>query len=190
MPMKSKLPIDSELSVKYVMRELDPSEEMMVEQAMLDDENTLIEVESLRNTYKRVQNLPRYSAPNHIVEALVRASVQRPNESTRITPLFSFRKISYAAAASLMIAGGATWYMQLGGSTPLMVNDISEGSVYQATQPASNPWIDNKDILHVNGSGAGAENVPDTVLNKLRPIDGEVITVRPGRQLQLTGAQN
>lgn len=188
--MKSKLPNDSELCVKYVMRELDPSEEMMVEQAMIDDENTLIEVESLRNTYKRIQNLPRYSAPSHIVESLVRASVNQPSEASRITPLFNFRKISYAAAASLMIAGGATWYMQMGDTAPLMVNDVSEGSVYQVSQPTSNPWVDKKDILHVNGSGAGAENVPDTVLNRLRPIDNEVITIRPGRQLQLTGAQN
>lgn len=172
------------------MRELDPSEEMLVEQAMIDDENTLIEVESLRNTYKRVQNLPRYSAPNHIVESLVRASVNQPSAATRIVPIFNFRKISYAAAASLMIAGGATWYMQMGDTAPFVVNDASEGSVYQASQPTSNPWVDNKDILHVNGSGVGTENVPDTVLNKLRPIDNEVITIRPGRQLQLTGVQN
>ncbi len=172
------------------MRELDPSEEMVVEQAMIDDENTLIEVESLRNTYKRVQNLPRYSAPNHILESLVNSSANRPVGSTRMTPLFNFRKISYAAAASLMIAGGATWYMQLGDVAPLLVNDVSDGNAYQTTTPVSNPWVDNKDILHVNGSGSGAENVPDTVLSKVRPIDGEVITVRPGRQLQLTGAQN
>jgi hypothetical protein len=172
------------------MKELDPSEEMLVEQAMIDDENTLIEVESLRNTYKRVQNLPRYSAPNHILESLVNTSAVKTIEKSRITPLFNFRKISYAAAASLMIAGGATWYMQIGGSETLMVNEATDGSMYQTSEQVSNPWIDNKDILHVNGSGVTADNVPDTVLNKLRPIDGEIITVRPGRQLQLTGAQN
>ena len=188
--MKSKLPNDSELCVKYIFRELDPSEEMLVEQAMIDDENTLIEVESLRNTYKRIQNLPRYSAPDHLVESLVRASVNRPRESSRITPLFNFRKISYAAAASIMIVGGATWYTQQGETPPLMVNDVGEESVYQVSRSTSAPWVDKKDILHVNGSGMDTENVPDTVFNKLRPVDSEVVMVRTGRQLQLTGAQN
>lgn len=188
--MKSKLPNDPELCLKYVLKELDPSEEMMVEQAMIDDENTLIDVESLRNTYKRIQILPKYSAPVNVLDSILSASTARHVESSRITPLFNFRKISYAAAASLVIAGGASWYMQMSGSSSLIVSEDLEGSVYQASQPVSNPWIDKKDILHVNGSGAVTDNVPDTVLNRLRPVDGDVINVRPTRQLQLTGAQN
>lgn len=185
--MKSKLPNDSELCLKYVMKELDPSEEMMVEQAMIDDENTLIEVESLRNTYKRVQTLSKYSAPSAVLASVLNASANRTVQSPRITPLFNFRKISYAAAASLIIAGGASWYMQMGDNAAFIVSDDIEGAVYQASEPVSNPWVDNKDILHVNG--APADNIPDTVLNRLRPVDGDVITVRPTRQLQLTGAQ-
>ena len=42
--MKSKLPNDGELSVKYILKELDPSEELLVEQAMMEDDNTLIEI--------------------------------------------------------------------------------------------------------------------------------------------------
>jgi hypothetical protein len=89
-----------------------------------------------------------------------------------------------------MIVGGATWYTQQGETPPLMVNDVGEESVYQVSRSTSAPWVDKKDILHVNGSGMDTENVPDTVFNKLRPVDSEVVMVRTGRQLQLTGAQN
>ncbi|HAC15295.1 MAG TPA: hypothetical protein DCE78_05040, partial [Bacteroidetes bacterium] len=97
--------------------------------------------------------------------------------------------ISYAAAASLMIASGATWYLQTGSSSSMMVSEDTTSTVYE-TEQYSSPWVDKKDIMHVGAIGAGTEIVPDSILNKLRPIDGEVTTVRPNRQVQLTGAQN
>jgi hypothetical protein len=191
MPMKSKLQNEAELCVKYVMRELDPSEEMLVEQAMLNDENTLIEVESLRNTYRRIQVLPQFAAPESLLEKIADQAGIYQNEQSKIRPLFNFRKMSYAAAASLLIAGGASWYLQNGDPTVYMVTEDTESNVYQTSESISNPWIDNKNILHVNGGISSQEaSVPDSMLQKLRPIDGEIISIRPNRQLQLTGAQN
>ena len=189
MPMKSKLPNDGELSVKYILKELDPSEELLVEQAMMEDENTLIEIESLRTTYHKLQSLPLLNAPGEVLDnILAHSELQRLNAG-KVRPLFNFRTISYAAAASLMIASGATWYLQTGGTTSMMVSEDTTSNVYE-TEQYSSPWVDKKDIMHVGSIGAGTEIVPDSVLNKLRPIDGEVTTVRPNRQVQLTGAQN
>jgi hypothetical protein len=189
MPMKSKLPNDGELSVKYILKELDPSEELLVEQAMMEDDNTLIEIESLRTTYHKLQSLPLLNAPGEVLDnILAHSELQRMNAG-KIRSLANFRTISYAAAASLMIASGATWYLQTGGTNTMMVSDDTTSSVYE-TKPYSSPWVDKKDIMHVESIGSGTEILTDSVQNKLRPIDVEVTNVRTNRQVQLTGAQN
>lgn len=187
--MKSKLPNEDELFVKYILRELDPSEEVLVEQAMLDDENALIEVESLRNTFKKLQSLPSYDAPQHLLNNIIEQSASTRITGGNIRPLFNFRRISYAAAASLLIAGGATWYTQSGDAHLMVVTEDTTTGTYIA-EPNSSPWIDKRDIMHVSSFGAGTELIPDTVMQRLRPIDAESAPIRPSRQLQLTGAQN
>ena len=71
----------------------------------------------------------------------------------------------------------------------MMVSDDTTSSVYE-TKPYSSPWVDKKDIMHVESIGSGTEILTDSVQNKLRPIDVEVTNVRTNRQVQLTGAQN
>ena len=186
--MKSKLQNDGELSIKYILKELDPSEELLVEQVMMEDENTLIEIESLRTTYHKLQSLPVLNAPVEVLDNILSHSELQRMNAGKVSPLFNFRTISYAAAASLMIASGATWYLQTGGSSTMMVAEDTTSNVYEAEEYAS-PWVDKKDIMHVGSIGSGTEMVPDSVLNKLRPIDGEVNKVRPNRPVQLTGAQ-
>ncbi len=60
-----------ELCVKYVFDELDPSEITLVEQAMIHDQNLLIEVESLKSTWKKIRNLPELTPPPNISEAII-----------------------------------------------------------------------------------------------------------------------
>ncbi len=60
-----------ELCIKYVFDELDPSEITLVEQAMNHDQNLLIEVESLKSTWKKLRNLPELTPPPNISEAVI-----------------------------------------------------------------------------------------------------------------------
>ena len=60
-----------ELCVKYVFDELDPSEITLVEQAMMHDQNLLIEVESLKSTWRKLRKLPELTPPPNISEAIL-----------------------------------------------------------------------------------------------------------------------
>ncbi len=60
-----------ELCIKYVFDELDPSEVTLVEQAMINDQNLLIEGESLKSTWKKLRNLPELTPPPNISEAIM-----------------------------------------------------------------------------------------------------------------------
>jgi anti-sigma-K factor RskA len=189
MPMKSKLQNADELSIKYVVNELDPSEEMLVEQAMMHDEDLLIEVESLRQTLKKCESLPIFDAPNHVIQAVMEKVETYTPKKPQPIGYRSFKRYSYAAAATVLISAGTVWYTQTAGESSMLVMDEVETANYSVEAQAS-PWIDNRDILHLNTAGMNSSPTNDSLNGKLRPIDGESVTSRPARQLHLTGAQN
>lgn len=187
--MKSKLQNADELSIKYVVNELDPSEEMLVEQAMMHDEDLLIEVESLRQTLKKCESLPIIDAPNHVIQAIMERLETHTLNKPQSLGYRSFKRYSYAAAATVLISAGTVWYTQTAGETNMLVMDEAETITY-GIEAEANPWIDNRDILHLNTAGMSISPTKDSINGKLRPIDGESVSTRPARQLHLTGAQN
>ena len=44
---------DENAVIRYLMKEMDPSEEVLMERAMMEDDDLLIEVESMRQTLHR-----------------------------------------------------------------------------------------------------------------------------------------
>lgn len=186
--MKSKLPNHEELSIRYVLNDLDPSEEVVIERLMGEDENVLIEVESLRNTYRKLGNLPTINAPARLLDTIVEESASRATGKPKVTPVFNLRNLSYAAAASILIAGGVIWQLNSGNyGLPMVMDEGVEETTNH--EQYSSPWIDRRDIMHVSTFGVGSELVPDSVLNRLRPIDGETSLPQVPRQVQLTGTQ-
>ncbi|MCH8495301.1 MAG: hypothetical protein LAT57_06680 [Balneolales bacterium] len=186
--MKSTLPNNDELSIRYAMQELDPSEEIMVEEAMLNDDNLLIEIESLRRTNKRLEDLPKYDAPPALLDSVMEKVASYEAKPAKNVRYLTFRRVTYAAAATVLISAGVGWY-GMGESdivTPASANQVP---VLAQEPEQSSPWIDNRDVLHFNTAGIGASTVADSNANKLRPIDGQVNTARTPRQVQLTGSQ-
>lgn len=186
--MKSKLLNEDELLLRYILNELDPSEERLVEQAMLEDENVLIEVESLRTTFKKLQNLPLLEPPADLIPALIAKAGEVQLERSKIRPLHFIRKFSYAAAATILIGGGSVWYVQSNTSTSVAASEEIELRNITSEQYSS-PWVDKRNILRVGAAGSDKEIVPDSVMNKLRPIDGDLPASQAPRQLHLTGSQ-
>lgn len=187
--MKSKLPNADELSIKYVVNELDPSEELLVEQAMINDEDMLIEVESLRQTLKKCEQLPYFSAPEHIIDAVMENAASYTPHTPKRIGYTSFRRYSYAAAATVLISAGVTWYsytQDAGSAVVMEMVDAPGLNVEQRVQP----WIDNRDILHVNTAGFGTAAQLDSAITPLRPLQDETMRSQPVRQLHLTGTQN
>jgi hypothetical protein len=189
MPMKSKLLNEDKLLLRYILNELDPSEETLVEQAMIEDENVLIEVESLRTTLKKIQNLPVLEPPAELTNKLVNTAIQIQSERAKIRPIAYIRRFSYAAAATILIAGGSIWYVQSSMNPTLLVSDNPDIYTTTSTNQNSSPWVDKQNIIHIGSIGSTNELVPDSVMNRLRPLESSQPLLQAPRQVQLTGTQ-
>lgn len=96
-----------ELCVKYVFDELDPSEVTFVEKAMLDDENLLIEVESLKSTWRKLKKLPELEPPDNISQAIIEQAREHSNQQQLFNSSWSNPGLMATAAIvvfSLMVS--------------------------------------------------------------------------------------
>jgi len=98
---------NDDVYIRYLMREMDPSEEIEFEREMMADENLLIEVESLRKTYQKLGKLPMWEPPPDlavkIASEAVKAQQKQINRSSRWTLIMS-RSVAVAAVAILIIS--------------------------------------------------------------------------------------
>ena len=86
--MKSTLPNKDELTIRFVMGEIDPSEQVL--DAKSSDrgmKNLLIEVEALRQTYARcTRKLPDMNPPAEVQQAILeKVAVQAEKAATKST---------------------------------------------------------------------------------------------------------
>ena len=189
-----------ELCIKYVLNELDSSEKLMVEQAMREDENILIEIESLKLTMKKLEQLPEKSPPEHVRQQILQLARQKSHSKGRLFQ-FSWKKSAYfAAAAALIIAAGLGWaqFSQTSDGLALpaetMQAEIQQSNPQTADIPATEPWIDRQNILYINitqGPGGLSVAQPNQAdlqhVGALRPVTRSETQPYPVmRELQLT----
>ena len=98
---------DDHTSIKYLMKELDPAEAVRFEQRMMEDEELLAEVECMRRTLRRLENMPVKRPPSELTEYIVRKACSRNCSSHfRKWWLKADRSLTkYYAAAALIIVG-------------------------------------------------------------------------------------
>jgi hypothetical protein len=205
MEKKSNLSSVDELCIKYVFDELDPSEITLVEQAMVEDENLLIEVESLKSTWRKLRNMPDLHPPVHLSDSVLKLAgaqlssrplffIQRWNNpgllATAAVVLFSIM-ISTAylmpglgenAPALETVASDATENVPaLHSGIPAMFDMVS-------FMPASP--IPGEHLVYIQaGSGPADSKLPDSLLNGERVRTGSQIFLPPRIQdFQLTGS--
>ncbi len=89
-----------ELCIKYLMNETDPSETADIRAEMIDDPDALIEYESMRSTWTKVQGMPEVHPPAHLTEAIInQASI-----NTRASGAFTLSTgMKWAAAAAIVV---------------------------------------------------------------------------------------
>jgi anti-sigma-K factor RskA len=156
-----------ELCIKYVLNELDPSERLMVEQAMRDDENVLIEIESLRCTLRKLDQLPQVSPPNTVSARVLEIASQHVKEKKRIWPM-RMAWGGLAAAAILLVAFGTGIFSQSGSEVQqagftadvVPVESMASPAPLQAAAntnrmpstpvPQVSPWVDRQNVFHIN----------------------------------------
>ncbi len=166
-----------ELCIKYVLNELDPSEIQLVEEAMANDDNILIEIESLRSTLRRLENLPKVQSPQLLQDKIKKLAEAETEKKALIARHTKIRYAGFLAAAVVTLALGTGFiYTWITGATPQVedaqsafiqpVEQISDenqavhAATVQFAQPSLieanqnveqlEPWVDNHNMLRIN----------------------------------------
>ncbi len=182
---------NDDVCIRYLMREMDPSEEIEFEREMMTDENLLIEVESLRKTYQKLGKLPLWEPPPDLITKIasdaVKAQQEQINRSSRWTFLMS-RSVAAAAVAILIIS--TTIYFSNGEA-------YSQTDTIQTTKTTSEiikPWVDRSNTLHFAGTSLQAGNSQplqlevDQSFSKLKLINSETGFAPSSRKIVLTSS--
>ncbi|MCW9706422.1 hypothetical protein [Fodinibius salsisoli] len=203
--------------IRYLMKEMDPSEELLMERAMMEDENLLIEVESMRQTLKKLDKLPRKDPPselsnNILKQAAEQAEKNRESQKT-LNPVF---KYAVAATLALTIGAGGTWFYMGGsvtddsrrsrisaapsqsqvasGSSDFQLNNINFEAlkVTSAAAKKVTPWVDRENVIHFEDqmNNSDFEALIQESTQKLKPINNSALNNRPVKSIQLTGTGN
>lgn len=201
---------DENAPIRYLMKEMDPSEELLMERAMMEDDDLLIEVESLRQTLKRLDKLPEKDPPSHVSESVMEYAAKKAEE--RNTPnILSFQPLKYAAAAVVLLSvsfGGYMVYQEMDGTTTGLSADSNAKT--EATQsrtemgdmgiPSLNvstiqgnraePWVDNRDVIYFqdqfNSSSAEFDSILKNSMQKLTPLSSPTFYNPGSRSIQMT----
>jgi hypothetical protein len=193
---------DENACIRYLMKEMDPSEELLFEKKMMEDENLLIEVESLRKVNQRLSGLPEIKPPKTISQNIIlKASEYHQNKRTK-------QRITYFSAAATILVifvAGAFLIMEENEATA-GDSHASEASLGSASAPAfelklesaSNsitPWVDNNEELHFedrfNADRAAAfDSIMNNSFQRLQPLQDRERRNDRARGLHLTGSSN
>lgn len=131
---------DENNAIRYLMKEMDPSEEMEFEKLMREDDNLLIEVESLRATNRKLSGLPSKNPPKHITENITDELRQIRSNSDRLSKNISYYFKRGLAAAVLLTSftGGYLYYSSAPVDTQPMTSESSD---------QVQPWVDRNEVL-------------------------------------------
>lgn len=151
--------------IRYLMKEMDPSEELLMEREMMENEDLLIEVESMRQTLQKLDKLPRRDPPSEVTESIMKKAAEQA-EKNRESQKKPVSVLKYAVAATLLLtvtAGGMWMYIGNGSNASAGNQDASAPSVASTTAPApSTPAVaDIQFNGNNNSSGQALEAAGD-----------------------------
>ncbi len=177
--------------IRYLMREMDPSEEVEFEREMMQDENLLIEVESLRSTYKKLGKLPLKTPPRHISEKVLADAVAIQKKEIRRNSLivgWLGKSVAAAAVVILSVSTGYHFMTEHSDADPSTTNStqVVRSSMVQ-------PWVDRNQVISISDNqNAGRSQLLDEAYsdsyNKLILVeDGPGVTTS-GQRVLLTNS--
>lgn len=201
--MRSNMQNIEELCIKYLMDELDPSEKILVEKKMREDPNILIEIESLRCTLNKLDDLPVYSPPAEVAQALV--DLARDNKNTAVTPIPLLGNMAHnvrywgAAAVLVLSVSVGSYFIFSNGSQSMKVSTQTINTAMNSQSAQSNqtvkPWVDKNNIIYItptNSSQVASVNT-DTALSgsmkNLKPLKNPVLNQDQSLDLHLAGSK-
>lgn len=193
---------DDNACIRYLMKEMDPSEELLFEKKMMEDENLLIEVESLRKVNQRLSDVPCIKPPAHLTRQILKdASDHYSNRQRKES-----RTIYLTAAATIMViffAGAFFIYDE--SNTPSDSSQTGQANMGATSGPvldlklesASNgvsPWVDNNEELHFEDRfntdrAAAFDSILNNSFQRLQPLNEREQRNDRIRDLHLTGTR-
>lgn len=189
-------------SISYVFNEMDPSEEVEFERELSGNSNLLIEVESLKKTKGRLDNLPLMEPPKSVVSSIQQhaerySKLRRRNANLPI----------YTAFAAVFLIGLTSGFFLLNqpesnsgetnraglSNVPLLQNSTSV-SATSTTRERIKPWVDENEVIRFTDRFQAAEQTSfDTIFKnsfqKLTPVTDPVERRAYQQSLQLTGSR-
>ena len=167
---------DNERCIRYVTNELEPSECMVFEKEMMENDDLLIEVETMRRTLKKLDNLPEYQPPRHLTEQIVNDAVALQSQKPlQLTPFpESGTNTKFFAAAAFILAGillvsfNYSWNVsEIESQNPQQnektfakelpnLNSAPASKAHKKTKV--DPWVDRNDVIYFNATSNGQTN--------------------------------
>ena len=179
---------DENKAIRYLMKEMDPSEEMEFEKLMREDEDLLIEVESLRATKRRLSGLPHKTPPEQLTQKITNDAKQLQSDTLRKSKNITFfikRGIAAAILLAAFIGGGYYFYTDGSEITPSVSSDSK----------TIEPWVDRNEILRFSGDqpvnqSAALKSDLDKSYEKLELVNDPNANSSAGNGILLTGSSN
>ncbi len=206
MEKKPNLSNVDELCVKYVFDELDPSEITLVEQAMMHDQNLLIEVESLKSTWNKLKKLPEMNPPPNISTAVIDHAKDYSNQqrffgnhwrnpglmATTAIVLFSLLISTAYLLPSETGTGNKPADARVAGTAVNADPVYSEKT--ESQQDIFRLWTGPRNMVYIGTNDESAENpIPDTLQQQgtwQSESDTNPFLISPAlRDFQLTGTR-
>jgi len=153
------------------MKEMDPSEELLMERAMMEDEDLLIEVESMRQTLKKLDKLPEVEPPTDVTDAIMEQAAEQAEENRESPKTFTpILRYAVAATLALTVTAGGAWFF--------IGSEETQAGTTQANVAASvtndNTSSDNSTAADVSGMQFARTNSSQNVALPSTTSESEV----------------
>ncbi|MBO6537270.1 MAG: hypothetical protein JJ966_13690 [Balneolaceae bacterium] len=185
--------------IRYLMREMDPAEEIEFERAMMKDQNLLIEVESLRKTYQKLGKLPLTTPPQNLVDEITNNAVgeqrKRINKNNKFLQTLT-KAVASIAAAVLVISVGTHFYGATSAEENNQPGTVEATSQSSVANTISQPWVDRNEVIEFAGTSVQNQNTTEVEndrlesFEKLRLVNSETGFSPPNRKVVLTSTSN
>jgi ABC-type uncharacterized transport system permease subunit len=159
------------------MKEMDPSEELLMERAMMEDEDLLIEVESMRQTLKKLDRLPEVEPPSHVTESIKeKAAEQAEKNRQRNKTLKPAYKYAVAATLALTISAGGAWLFINSGETNSTQQQATTASV---SSPSATQAQDINQVSTGNTGSSSTQFAGTNIQNQPTETTPETSNIDP-----------
>lgn len=156
------------LCLKYLLNELEPSEIKMMERILEEDEDLLIEVESLRATLKKLDKLDEFEPPEQLCDSIVNKAAEYQTRKNNFFSQPAYNTFGSIVAAAFLLFiifsfSDSTFFNSDDVNSSHTINKKStfnaktgfvntqgeKKGTSQFTDNKVTPWIDNNEILRV-----------------------------------------